>query len=265
MTIVIRSVTGGSDPVGFAEIDTGLGLSEEVVIMPADALAQVADQPLALVMTRARVQATDRYRRDPEAVIIRQFTLNEAQTLTPTVTVRLDARSDDEALAELLGAPAARASGTLAGVLAARPWSAIDGDVATAWTSPFGDAVGQWIEVTPAPNVVSLQLTPVVDDKHATIASVRVARGGRETVVDLGDDVPGGLDNDGTTTIVVPAGSGPVRITVLATNGATTIDRRLGTPVGLPVAIVIAGGYGRNIDDTVAVHLGTVAIAREFA
>jgi len=35
--------------------------------------------------------------------------------------------------------------------------------------------------------------------------------------------------------------------------------------IGLPVAIVIAGGYGRNIDDTVAVHLGTVAIAREFA
>jgi len=35
--------------------------------------------------------------------------------------------------------------------------------------------------------------------------------------------------------------------------------------IGLPVAIVIAGGYGRNIDDTVAVHLGTGAIAREFA
>ncbi len=35
--------------------------------------------------------------------------------------------------------------------------------------------------------------------------------------------------------------------------------------VGLPIAIVIAGGYGRKIDDTVAIHLGTVAIAREFA
>ncbi len=35
--------------------------------------------------------------------------------------------------------------------------------------------------------------------------------------------------------------------------------------IGLPVAIVIAGGYGRNIDDTVDVHLGTVETARDFA
>lgn len=35
--------------------------------------------------------------------------------------------------------------------------------------------------------------------------------------------------------------------------------------VGLPITIVIAGGYGRNIDDTVDVHLGTVDIARDFA
>ncbi len=35
--------------------------------------------------------------------------------------------------------------------------------------------------------------------------------------------------------------------------------------IGLPVAIVIAGGYGRDIEDTVSVHVGTVAIANEFA
>ena len=35
--------------------------------------------------------------------------------------------------------------------------------------------------------------------------------------------------------------------------------------IGLPVAIVIAGGYGRNIDDTVAVHVGTVETAIDFA
>ncbi len=35
--------------------------------------------------------------------------------------------------------------------------------------------------------------------------------------------------------------------------------------IGLPVAIVIAGGYGRDINDTVTVHRNTVAIAREFA
>jgi acetoin utilization deacetylase AcuC-like enzyme len=31
--------------------------------------------------------------------------------------------------------------------------------------------------------------------------------------------------------------------------------------VGLPVAVVIAGGYGRRIEDTVAVHVATARIA----
>ncbi|MFN8572969.1 MAG: histone deacetylase [Gemmatimonadaceae bacterium] len=35
--------------------------------------------------------------------------------------------------------------------------------------------------------------------------------------------------------------------------------------VGIPVAIVIAGGYGRDIASTVEVHRRTAAIAREFA
>jgi hypothetical protein len=30
--------------------------------------------------------------------------------------------------------------------------------------------------------------------------------------------------------------------------------------VGLPVAVVIAGGYGRNIADTVAIHVDTARI-----
>ncbi|GAC1515592.1 MAG: histone deacetylase [Gemmatimonadaceae bacterium] len=34
--------------------------------------------------------------------------------------------------------------------------------------------------------------------------------------------------------------------------------------VGVPVAITIAGGYGRDIRDTVAVHVNTVRVARQF-
>ena len=241
VTIVIRSATPGSDSVGFAEIDTGLGRAEEVIVMPSDALSVVGDQPLALVMTRERVQATDRYRRDPETTIVRQFTLNDTQALTATVTVRLDARGDDEVLAELLGAPDARASGSLTGVLSARPWAAVDGDPTTAWHSPFGEAVGQWIEVTPAADVTTLELAQVIDDEHATITSVRVARDDQSNVVDLADS--------GRAALAVPAGTGPVRITVLATDAATTIDRRSGLAVGLPVAIaeLIAPGLGDEL------------------
>lgn len=34
--------------------------------------------------------------------------------------------------------------------------------------------------------------------------------------------------------------------------------------IGLPVGITIAGGYGRDVSSTVAVHLGTVAVANTF-
>jgi acetoin utilization deacetylase AcuC-like enzyme len=34
--------------------------------------------------------------------------------------------------------------------------------------------------------------------------------------------------------------------------------------VGIPVAITIAGGYGRDVRETVQIHLGTVAVARDY-
>jgi len=35
--------------------------------------------------------------------------------------------------------------------------------------------------------------------------------------------------------------------------------------VGIPVAITIAGGYGRDIADTVEAHVNTVRVACDFA
>jgi acetoin utilization deacetylase AcuC-like enzyme len=35
--------------------------------------------------------------------------------------------------------------------------------------------------------------------------------------------------------------------------------------VGLPVCVTIAGGYGRDVNDTVAVHLNTIRVAAQFA
>ncbi len=34
--------------------------------------------------------------------------------------------------------------------------------------------------------------------------------------------------------------------------------------IGIPVAITIAGGYGRALDDTLRVHLNTIRVARAF-
>jgi acetoin utilization deacetylase AcuC-like enzyme len=54
----------------------------------------------------------------------------------------------------------------------------------------------------------------------------------------------------------------------LTFEGLTARDRLIiGTAraQNLPVAIVLAGGYARNTDDTVTIHANTAAVAREFA
>jgi acetoin utilization deacetylase AcuC-like enzyme len=54
----------------------------------------------------------------------------------------------------------------------------------------------------------------------------------------------------------------------LTFEGLTARDRLIiGTAraQNLPVAVVLAGGYARNTDDTVTIHANTAAVAREFA
>jgi acetoin utilization deacetylase AcuC-like enzyme len=44
-----------------------------------------------------------------------------------------------------------------------------------------------------------------------------------------------------------------------------TMVLQLCREVGIPVAVTIAGGYGRRIEDTVAIHAQTARVAGEFA
>ena len=52
----------------------------------------------------------------------------------------------------------------------------------------------------------------------------------------------------------------------LTTAGLAERDRRVFAAArerGIPVAVSMAGGYGRVVEDTVAVHLGTLRAALE--
>ena len=85
----------------------------------------------------------------------------------------------------------------------------------------------------------------------------------------LADHLPDVLARAQADLVVYLAGADPhegdalgrLRLTFdgLARRDAFVID--LCCEVGLPVAITIAGGYGRSIDDSVRVHLGTARIA----
>ncbi len=61
--------------------------------------------------------------------------------------VRLDQRATDDVLAGLLGISGPTASRRLTGAPTAAGWAATDGDPATAWTTPFGGAVGATLDL----------------------------------------------------------------------------------------------------------------------
>ncbi|MEQ1703526.1 MAG: alpha-(1-_3)-arabinofuranosyltransferase family protein, partial [Ilumatobacteraceae bacterium] len=93
ITITITGVgprPGGTDTgpsaVGFAEL--GIGAHREVVRTPITAVDSAGDGPLAVVLTRWRVDPRNRWRSDPEPTMVREFTLPTQRTFEITATVQ---------------------------------------------------------------------------------------------------------------------------------------------------------------------------------
>ena len=240
VTLTITAVTpraDGTDPgpsgVGFAELGP---VATEWVRPPSAPLADLgADRPLALVLTRDRVRATDRWRADPEPELRRVFTLPTDRTFDTTVTLRLDQRAPDATIDAIAGTGGATADRRLTGVPSARGSSAVDGDLDTAWTTPFGRAVGAVLTVPLAAGTTATGFTIVqpVDGRHATITSLTYRTETGEAIV----AVPA-PDAQGRSTVAL---GGPVTgslvLTIDAVTDATTVDRRYGETFGLPAAI----------------------------
>src|SRR5690606_30941538 len=101
----IADVATGTDSrpsaVGFAELGP---VATEVVRLPSAALDTVdGTRPLAIVLTRERVRATNRWRSDPEPALVRELELPVARAFDATVTLRLDGRAPDAAVDALAG------------------------------------------------------------------------------------------------------------------------------------------------------------------
>ena len=246
----VEQVPGGTDSgasaVGFAEIGP---VALETVRVPSAPLAGLdADRPLALVFTRDRVRATDRWRADPERQLDRTFELPVERAVDDggiTFTLRRDDRAPDAALDAMASAggadvPAATSNRRLAGVAAARASSAVDGDPTTGWTTPFGEAVGSSITITIAsPSAGELTLRQAIDEFHSPITQLAVVDATGERIV----DVPA-PDADGTSTVALPAPlvAGPVTLTITAVEPRLTTDRRWAEQVQLPAQLLEIGG-----------------------
>ncbi|HEY3485734.1 MAG TPA: hypothetical protein VGK49_10140, partial [Ilumatobacteraceae bacterium] len=228
----------GADAVGFAEIDTGLGPTTEVVRVPVDWHDVARDgTAIDVVLTRLRTEATDRWRKDPEPVLVRDVPLPDGAVLSnPTATVRLASRATDAVIAALLGIDSATASERLTGVPSSGGWAAVDGDPATAWTTPFGRPTGQVLTVsTDAPSLSALRLRQPGGD-HSTITSVRLANGGGTSTVDVAVPPP---DADGWSELEFDdvALDGTLTVAIATADLHSTRDRRSAELVDLPVAI----------------------------
>jgi arabinofuranan 3-O-arabinosyltransferase len=238
ISITITSVAtneGGTDPgpsaVGFAEL--GIGSHAEVVRLPRhDAPGSTAR---AVVLTRERTDPLDRWRSDPETAMNRSFSLSTDRSFTVAVQLRLAARARDELLNQLVGTTGPIADRRLTG----DPWSrgvyAADGDVESAWTSPFSEALGSRLTFTSDSSALTtFTLRQPTDAAHSVITELTVSAGDDRVPVAVPSPDPSGLS---TVTLPRPIRSGTITFVVTGIDARTTVDRRFGEITTLPVAI----------------------------
>ena len=222
----------GPSAVGFA--DLGLGTHTEVVRTPNLTTPVGASTPFDVVLTRLRTDPLDRWRSDPEPMLVREFQSPGVRTYSAAITLRRDARATDQTLTAVDGVEGAVASRRLVGDPASRGASATDGDPDTAWTSPFTDVVGSTLTVGLDSSLSSFTVQQRVDAQHSLITGLHIDVDGQG--VDVAVQAP---DAQGTSTIALPAPlTGAVAtFTVRTIDARTTVDRRFAETTTLPVSI----------------------------
>ncbi|RMH74939.1 MAG: discoidin domain-containing protein, partial [Actinomyces sp.] len=248
-----RPTYPGVSPVGFAEVDLGLGPVVEVIRTPRALLDRLGDDldrhDLTLVFTRERTNPREPVRDDPEAFMRRSVALPTPRTFELAGTVRLSAAAAEPDVDAVVGRVTdasglplrARSSGRLAGDLPSGASSAFDGDPTTAWTGVFGPQVGQWVRVhrDEAIEVDGIALDVVVDADHSVPTAVRVVVDGAdhgEFPLDLElEDRPRGSTR--RVTLPVRATGRTFEFRITAAHERLTRDWYSATPIAMPVAI----------------------------
>lgn len=257
LSVEIVADTAGERPgygeltaVGFAEIAVQGQTGAEYIRMPQDLLDaggyRSLRYPLALVQSRERSSPTDTTRFDEELSMARVVGLPTARDYRLTGTARLSSRAPTTVLDQLLGRPApgegpsATATSTLPGGLSHLPANVLDGDTATRWTSAFGAATGQQLQLAlpSSPEISSLTVTVVDDAEHSLPTSVAVETGDGTVIAEVDTD---GAAVDGTRTVTLafdaPARSDELTVSFPTVDERTTTDWSSDAPESLPVAV----------------------------
>lgn len=225
--------------VGFAEIELGLVPTAEVIRVPHDATDVNSDNRTSYVFSRLRADAQDRFRSDPEPTLNRQFDLAADMTSNISVTLRVTPSASGELLSELFE-ERGQASDHLVGTLTARGHAAADGDLSTAWITPFDNVVGQSLTNLGDGSSSSLRITQLVGN-FSPVTALRVT----DSAGDLNIVVAG---PDATIELPREVDVRQATVTVVEIDARHTIDRRFGEPVVLPAAISSIGFVGSTIE-----------------
>ena len=217
--------------VGFIEIGTGLTPTTEIIRTPIDAPDKLDNAAgVDIVLTRLRHEPTDRWRDDPEPRLARQFDLPSGITVEPAVTLRLDRRLGDSALAELLGEPVV-ASAHLTGAPIHRGAAAFDGSDDTTWITPFDDVIGQSVTYEGVGGATEMTIAQPGGETFSPITVLRVtdAQGSFDI------SIPPGAD----TIADLPRQIDLARVTleIVAIDERLTQNRRFNEPTTLPAAL----------------------------
>jgi len=213
-----RLAYAGVAPVGFAEVDLGLGPVLEVIRTPRALLdrlgGDMGDHRLSVVLTRERSNPREPVRTDPELRMVRAVPLPAHVEVEISGTARLATTGPSTLIDALVGmspatgAASATSSAHLAGDLGSRASAVLDGDGATAWTGRLGPQPGQWLELSSAvafePGVIEIDF--VVDELHSTPEAVEVlVEGAGAGTFEVGlSPAPAGTPPDTTATVTVP-------------------------------------------------------------
>jgi arabinofuranan 3-O-arabinosyltransferase len=143
------------------------------------------------------------------------------------------------------GGITARSSERLAGDVRTRARSAVDGDPATAWSTPFVGVTGQWVEVD-LPQTVTfdrLALRVVADGRHSVPTRLRIDAGGQSRAVDVPavEDRPGEYATVAAPVTFAPLAGDRIRVTVESVRPTTTLDYHSLTQIAMPAALAELG------------------------
>lgn len=248
--------------VGLAEIrlrDDRPGATDvhvdEIIKMPTDLLTAAGKSSLRhpLVLTMARDGRVAPPRTDPELDLTRQFALPTARDFGLGGAARLDVAAPDNVIDQLVGIPSAAAGGIdvtttehLPGDVRVRGSAALDGDLSTSWSTPFGDILDQSIRVTtPGPITFDhLDLNVVNDRYHSVPRTIEITSDdGTTRLVDL--PRIGGQETSGATA-PVPVRFDPISgqtftFTIKAVREVKRVDYQTLSRNVMPAAIAELG------------------------